>query len=192
MRDSFLLISDFCREIISLISNSSIVFSFSTSESCSSAICRANCSESAFARASCSCAPMDSLVESKSKIKKISALKHDAVPTKILWTPQKNIKLNRWHQSCSVHSSLIQIQLVSLRGLFSLGLILGFWCLLLLCAFYCAICFCSGLFLVRQVISPLAHFFHLWSLLSLLFILVFYFMVHSSFVCKYNLFLIYG
>ena len=61
MLESRFIRSLLCRCISSFISSSSIVFSFSTSDSCSSAIERASCSESAFVNASCSCAAIESL-----------------------------------------------------------------------------------------------------------------------------------
>ena len=56
MSISFLLASFLCLLMSSLISSSSMVFSFSTSASCSSAMPRASDSLSALVWASCSCA----------------------------------------------------------------------------------------------------------------------------------------
>lgn len=58
---SLSLSSCLCLAIMSLISSSFMIFSFSRSEYCSSAMERASCSESAFVKLASSCDVSDSL-----------------------------------------------------------------------------------------------------------------------------------
>lgn len=70
-----------CRAIMSLISNSFMIFSFSRSEYCSSAMERASCSESALVKLASSCAVRESLPRETKRGSVIISLTTDKAET---------------------------------------------------------------------------------------------------------------